>query len=72
MIRWIAEQLHRLARWLEQLGTEPVCNQPHEWPEALPVIRCKPGEAIPGVKLDAAGKLTVNRYGFGIGGKERG
>ncbi len=71
---WIAQQLHRLARWLEQLGTEPVCNQPHEWApvDVLPVIKCKPGGAIPGVQFDAKGRLTVYRYGFGLGGQERG
>ena len=56
MIRWLAAQLRRLARWLEQLGTEPVCNQPHEWPEAI----------------DAAGWLTISKAGIGCGGKERG
>ena len=53
---WLAEQLHTMARWLEQLGTEPVCNQPHEWPEAI----------------DAAGWLTISKAGIGCGGQERG
>ena len=73
---WLAEQLHTLARWLEQLGTEPVCNQPHEWPfvnEAFddykPVFRQFPGLPEP---IDAAGWLTISKAGIGCGGKERG
>ena len=56
MIRWMAEQLHRLARWLEQLGTEPVFYQLPGWPEPI----------------DAAGWLTISKAGVGLGGEEIG
>ena len=81
MIRWMAEQLHRLARWLEQLGTEPVCNQPHEWPEAaILTMKCPQCEddykLLPGwyfcVKCGAYTLYDPKLNWAGLGGKEIG